>query len=377
MNKILCLLVLVTAIGCKDRYKLPVDVPSTGYLVVDGTINAGSGSTSITLSRTSRLVDTFNINYVKDATVTVEGEDNSVMSLYYTGELGQYENPQLTLNPAVKYRLRIQSSEGKEYLSSYLNVQKSPPIDNLVWDRDDAGVNVYADAHGTAETSGFYRWDYRETWEYHSAFVPNLKLNQVPLAEYIFPNQMGDASKFYCWSNANSTRIEILSTAKLAVDTAHYSVIKIPRASAKLSVLYSALIRQYAISKECFEYLARMKKNTEQTGSLFDAQPSELKGNITCTTDPNEPVIGFIEITETFSKRIFIRNSEVPGWGYSLGCLQQSVLNHPDSIAGGGVPTIPDIISPSGDIVRAFMTSLDCVDCTARGGSTTKPDFWP
>ncbi|RYG02626.1 MAG: DUF4249 domain-containing protein, partial [Chitinophagaceae bacterium] len=179
MNKILCLLVMVVAIGCKDRYVLPVNVPATGYLVVDGTINAGVGATTIHLSRSTRLIDTFNINYVKDATVTVEGEDNSIFPLYYTGEGGAYENLQLTLNPSVKYRLRIESGEGKEYLSSYLNVQKSPPIDSLVWDRDDAGVNIYANAHGTAETSGYYRWDYRETWEYHSAFLPNVKLDSV------------------------------------------------------------------------------------------------------------------------------------------------------------------------------------------------------
>ncbi|RYF99264.1 MAG: DUF4249 family protein, partial [Chitinophagaceae bacterium] len=251
------------------------------------------------------------------------------------------------------------------------------PIDSLVWDRDDAGVNIYANAHGTAETSGYYRWDYRETWEYHSAFLPNVKLDSVPRAVFIYPNQMSDASKFFCWSSANSSTIEILSTAKIAIDTAHYPVIRVPTKDRKLSVTYSALIRQSAVSKECFEYLSRMKKNTEQTGSLFDAQPSELRGNMVCTNDPAEPVIGFVEIAEMYSKRIFIRNSEVPGWGYLQGCILNSIVNHPDSLRGGGVPTVPDIISPPNIISRVFMTSLDCVDCTARGGSTTKPDFWP
>ncbi len=376
MKKLVYILACMVLIGCKDSYTLPVNVPATGYLVVDGVINAGGGPTAITLSRTVRLVDSFNINHVRDASVTVEGEDNSSQVLFQT-EPGRYEAAGLNLNPAVKYRLHIWQN-GKEYTSAYLPVKQTPAIDSISWDRDEKGVHLYADAKGNANTSGYYRWDFEEDWEFHSAFAPSLRYNATPLAEYIFPNQTVDMSRFVCYQSSRSTTIEILSTAKIARDTTHYRFQTIPAASWKLSVLYAVNLRQYAISKEGFEYLSKMKKNTEQTGSLFDAQPSELRGNISCVQDPSEPVIGFLEISEIHSKRRFLKASDVPGWGYVQGCSQESLLNNRDSItlAGFPQPVVPELTGQRGEILRLFYTTPDCVDCTLRG-NLTKPSFWP
>jgi hypothetical protein len=309
MKKLLYLLLALLTLSCKDSYDLPVNIPATGYLVVDGTINSGQGATNINLSRTVRLVDSFHVNYITNAIVTVEGEDNSKFTLTHKSN-GQYVNNQLNLNKAIKYRLRIRS-DNKDYLSSYLPVKQSPVIDSVNWEKTDKGVDIYVNAKGNSNTSGYYRWDYEEDWEFTSAYAPNLRYNTTPLAEFIYRDMSADLSRYVCYQAAKSTTIEILSTAKLSRDTTHYRVTTIPMASWKISVLYSILVRQYSISKEGFEYLSKMKKNTEQTGSIFDAQPSELKGNITCTNNPAEPVIGFMEISEMYTKRIFIKNSQV------------------------------------------------------------------
>jgi hypothetical protein len=376
MKKLLYLLLALMALSCKDSYDLPVNIPATGYLVVDGTINSGQGATFINLSKTVRLVDSFNIRYVTNAIVTVEGEDNSKFTLTHKSN-GQYINNQLTLNKAIKYRLRIRS-DNKDYLSSYLPVKQSPLIDSINWEKTDKGVDIYVDAKGNSNTPGYYRWDYDEDWEFTSAYAPTIRYNTTPLAEFIFRDQSADLSKYVCYQSARSTTIEILSTAKLSRDTAHYRITTIPLASWKLSVMYSILVRQYSLSKEGFEYLSRMKKNTEQTGSIFDAQPSELKGNITCSTNPAEPVIGFMEISEMYSKRIFIKNSQVAPWGYTQGCTLVSLKNHPDSIRNAGFPTPvnPEEIALSGGIVKFWTTDIVCIDCTKRG-NVTKPSFWP
>jgi len=377
LQQIIPVFSILFIIGCKDSYDLPVNIPATGYLVVDGTINSGQGPTYLNLSKTVRLVDSFSINYVTNAEVNVEGEDNSRFALTHRGH-GQYVNDQLSLTRNQKYRLRIKLTDGKEYLSSYLAIKQSPLIDSINWERDDAGVHIFANAKGSANTSGYYRWDYDEDWEFHSAYTPSLKYDSRPMAVYIFPTQGADLSKFVCYQAAKSTTIEILSTAKISRDTAHYRVHTIPRASWKLSVLYSILVRQYSISREGYEYLSRMKKNTEQTGSIFDSQPSELKGNIVCVTNPNEPVIGFLEISDMYSKRIFIKSSDVPSWGYTDGCTQQTVVNHPDSITAAGFPppVSPETTSSSGAILTFYSTTSVCIDCTLRG-VLTKPSFWP
>ncbi|HEX8377054.1 MAG TPA: DUF4249 family protein [Pedobacter sp.] len=66
-------------------------------------------------------------------------------------------------------------------------------------------------------------------------------------------------------------------------------------------------VKQYGITKEGFNFLAKMKENTEQVGGIFDPQPTELKGNIFCMTNPCEKVIGFMHAGRISEKRIFIK----------------------------------------------------------------------
>jgi hypothetical protein len=247
------------------------------------------------------------------------------------------------------------------------------------WVQDGEGVHIYVDAKGDANTSGYYRWEYEEDWEFNAAYAPNLRYGPGPRAEYINRGGGADVSKFTCYQAAKSTTIEILSTARINRDTTHYRITTVPRASWKISVLYSILAKQYAISREGYEYLSRMKKNTEQTGSIFDSQPSELVGNIKNISGQQEPVIGFLEIAEVHTKRIFIKRSEVPNWGYDHSCDQRDLVNHPDSILAAGSPPLvsPSLSDPvSSAILRVWVTEEVCVDCTVRG-VLKKPDFWP
>jgi hypothetical protein len=149
-------------------------------------------------------------------------------------------------------------------------------------------------------------------------------------------------------------------------------------------------LKQYALTKDGYEFFSKMKKNTESLGSVFDAQPSELSGNITCTTDPSEIVIGFVDVTTVESKRIFISNESLQNWGYELGCKaffepdpafsaypypnDPNLFNH---IAERDVvPTTPAETGPGGSVKKFYANMRVCVDCTMRG-SNVKPVFWP
>ena len=178
----------------------------------------------------------------------------------------------------------------------------------------------------------------------------------------------------------NSSSITLGSTEKLTSDIVYLPVQYIEPHSEKLSVLYSINLRQYAISKGNYLFLQKMKKNTEQLGTIFDPQPSEISGNIHCLADPGEVVIGFIEVTQEQVKRIFISNSQVPGWNYDPGCVETIIDNNLDSIAKHGsdlYPTLPSGLDPFGGIAKFHATpDKNCMNCTFRGVSQ-KPAFWP
>jgi Domain of unknown function (DUF4249) len=384
MKKIFYFFLVLLVAGCKEVYEAPYKSPATGYLVVEGVINSGQGSTTLTLSRTTKL-DNRNIQYEQRAQVNVEGEDNSLYNLQET-DVGKYTAVNLNLNAGRKYRVRIKTNDGKEYLSDFAVAKTNPPVDSISWKRENNGLQVYINTHDPLDNTRYYQWDYDETWEFHSAYTSSLKyeIEKGPLGLNVFSVVYRDSSTFSydpkiftCWQFNSSKNLLFGSSAKLSKDIIYLPLVFVPQGSQKLTVLYSINVKQYALTKEGYEFLEKMKKNTEATGSIFDAQPSELKGNIRCVTDPAEPAIGFFTISSVEQKRIFIRSDQVPGWSYNYDCEQTRIENISDSILRKGpflTPTNPLLIL---GVIKTFNASeLRCVDCTLSG-TNIKPAFWP
>lgn len=378
-----CLLVLL--VGCKQRYDSPVHSPVTGYLVVDGVINSGPGMASITLSRTSQFNNT-NIVYEAGAAVSLQADDSSVYLLTERGQ-GVYAADSLNLNTALRYRLRITASDGKQYLSDFVAVINNPPIDSISWKQDNTGVQLYINTHNPQNNTRYYQWMYDETWEFHSPYLQVLKYQILHFPDDVEYSVVYKDSSTYsfdptiatCWQFNVSSSLFLGSTATLSEDKVYLPLLFIPHASIKLAVLYSVHLKQYAWTKEGYQFLENMKKNTESTGTVFDPQPSELKGNIRCVTDANEPVVGFFNICPGQEARIFIKNSDLSDWGYVSGCTDTEIDNISDSIKLKGVGLTPTVIqkhTPLGGIATFRAASAECVDCTLTG-TNIKPAYWP
>jgi hypothetical protein len=384
MKKIFYYILVLAAAGCKEVYESPYKSPSTGYLVVEGVINSGQGETTLILTRTTKL-DNRNLQFEQGALVKVEGEDNSSYSLPETG-FGKYSAANLNLTAGRKYRLNIKTSAGKQYLSDFAVAKNNPLIDSISWKRENDGVQMYINTHDPLDNTRYYQWEYDETWEFRSPFTSSLKykIEKGPRGLDVYSVVYRDSSTFSydpkiftCWQFNSSKSLLLGSSAKLSKDIIYLPLAFVPQGSQKMTVLYSINVRQYAWSKEGYEFLERMKKNTEATGSIFDAQPSELKGNIHCVSDPDEPVIGFVTISPVQEKRIFIRSDQVFGWRYNSGCEEIIVKNVSDSIIQDAISLIPTnpLLILSG--IRTFNAADPrCVDCTLSG-TNIKPPYWP
>ena len=71
-------------------------------------------------------------------------------------------------------------------------------------------------------------------------------------------------------------------------------------------------------------------KTTETTGGLFDAQPSQVTGNIKCTTNPQELVFGFFNAGVPQEKRVFLSL----GLGLYSQCAPFDTVSRADAIKG-------------------------------------------
>ncbi|MEO7212596.1 DUF4249 domain-containing protein [Mucilaginibacter sp.] len=377
-----CLGLLLVAFSCKKPYYPVLAANESNYLVVEGFIDSGNDSTFIKLSHTVKLTDSVGISAERNAGVTVEGNGKT----YQLNEIraGVYSALPLNLDGSQKYRLRIKLTSGKEYLSDEGEVKVTPPVDTITYQTKNDGLHINVSAHDPTSKTQYYRWDYDETWKFHSRYISNYKVVNGD----ILPRQVEDQI-FTCFANHASSTVLLASTAKLgSAVVSEAPITNIIPSSEKISMRYSILIKQYALNKEAFDFWENLRKNTESLGSIFDALPSEIKGNIHNTANANEPVIGFISVGTMTSKRIFINKEELPNeWilQYPYDCRQDSTLyKNPITqandvasfiISGIYLPTYVITGPKGGPAIGYGRSSPQCTDCTLRGVKR-RPDFW-
>jgi hypothetical protein len=362
--------------GCRDKYVVQTNTPAAGFLVVEGFINV-SGTTGILMTRSSGL-DSPMLIPEPGAQVEVQSANGASYTLTETPG-GHYSDSAMLLDPTQQYRLHIRTTNGKEYLSDFSPAKITPPIDSVTWTGSSTAVTIYVSTHDNQTQPGYYQWQYDETWKYSSAFSSTLEY----VDDQLIPRPAGDQI-FYCWHSDVSTQINIANTEKLSENVIYkYPVNEIPYSTSdKLIDRYSILVRQYSLTKEWYEWNQKIKRNTEQLGTIFDAQPSETGGNIHCVTDPTETVVGFVGCTTETQKRIFISRIEIPPavilTGYEY-CMKDTIGLDPSVIharlsQGFYLPVHPVYIL---GLLKGYeIAGPDCVDCRLKGGTTVMPPFW-
>jgi len=354
---------------CRQPYTPPQIQNVSNYLVVEGFVNANDSSTII-LSRTRPLTDTVTVKPEIHAVVSVESESGSSFKFTEMSN-GRYVLPNQNLNPSQKYRLKIISASNVVYQSDFVPVKITPQIDTVSWSRSGDVVTMEANTHDPQNNTWYYRWEYEETWEYHAFFESFLKYEN---------NQLGfrDSTEYTykCYQSDRSHNIIIGTSAKLTQDIIeHQPLVSITRASQKIDVLYSILVKQYALTQQAFEFWSLLQRNGEQGGSIFSIQPSQLIGNFHCVTNPTEPVIGFFGVSTVSQKRVFINNSDLGNWPpITAGdhCKEKIIVDSFDYYLAD-TTLGPAYSLSSGGIAIA---KKDCMDCRRFGGTLTKPPFW-
>jgi hypothetical protein len=364
-------LFLVSAIlsfsACKDEFRPHVITSAPYYLVVDGFINAGNTPTNFKLSRTINLVDTIAYKTETGAIVTIESDDGFT-SLLREDTAGSYSGGPYNFSAGGHYRVRIKTADSKEYLSDAISVYSTPPVDTVSWERNNDGVTIYVNTHGPANNSRYYHWRYTQTWRFHSAFESLLEYKDSQLVLRRNPD-----SVYTCWHTEESNGLILGSSAALSENIIYKQpLLSIPEDSWQISDKYSILVKQEAVDAETYNYMLMLKKVTEQSGSIFDPQPYSVNGNIHCINDSKQIALGHIYASLVTEKRIFIDNSELPGWIYRPDCDTFTARDPTDlTLIAAGI-YVPVYSNRNGLV----LTTAFCGNCTVRG-THQKPDFWP
>ena len=362
-------------IDCRKLYNPPAINADNKFLVVDGVlINSTDSPTVFRLSRTIRLTDSTTASSPETgATVTIEGSNGENFS--FTEESGGiYISSPLVLNYLNQYRLKISTANGDQYLSDYVPVSQTPAIDSITWEQQN-DVTLYANTHDPSKNEKYYRWDFVETWQYRSTYE-----RTIAQSNGIIYYVDSTTQTYNCWSSDQSTEILLGSTIALGQDVvSRQPIALIPQSDDKIGTRYSILVKQYALTQDAYQYFNILKKNTENLGSIFDAQPTQLSGNIHSVINPSEVVIGYVAASSVTQQRIFIDNSQLDNWNAFYNgqdCELKLISQDPNdfrSYSYDDTSYAPyHYVSPDG----LEIAKISCVDCRTRGGTAIKPSFW-
>jgi hypothetical protein len=368
----------IALVSCIEPYEPKINNEVFDILVVDGYINTTDRSARVRLSRALPIDAVMQPSHEDNATVLIEDEGGTTYNLYNSG-LGIYVAGDLGLDQSKRYRVHVFTGADEEYVSDYVTLKPSPPIDSVVWKPDAGGVSIYVNTHDPDDKSHFYEWTYEETWEYRSSFISTYVVvdgNAIPRG---FDEQI-----YTCWSTDVSTNLLVGTTERLSADVVRdFPVIYIPGESTKLSIRYSIQVQQRVLSKEEFDFKKQLERTTESLGGLFDAMPSSVIGNMR-STNPNStnPVLGYFSGGGVSKQRIFINFYDLPNEILAIPrpplCNEDNINVIPVAdVASTTDLLIYPIFSQAANAIVAYSSAARrCVDCTIQGGTTQRPDFW-
>lgn len=356
-------------LGCITDY-VPSGIKEVSdILVVESTIT--NDTTYVRLTRSLGLLDQMRkLKTINNAVVSVETADGSFKKEGKPLGNGNYAIVTGELNFSTEYRLLI-SADGEEYASGFLAPLSTPEMDTLSWQKRGPGEPVYicVSSHGDKNQSPYYRWTYQEDWEVKAELLANggygESINGIKqIVEYGLNTSN---NTYYCWGRDSSKVLLLDSSEKLRENIiSNKKLIEIPPSDDRLSILYHITVHQTSLRNEAYLYFHGVEKNMNQTAGLFSAMPSELRGNITCLSNPEIPVIGYVEVGTTTEKKIFIPTSKEIYEPEKSWCTDMITDEEHISLFLYDI-NIPRLYAPG-----------KCVNCLFKRKATkNKPAWWP
>lgn len=371
--EIFYLLILLYLIGCTEPFEPELDVYED-LLVVDALITNLPGPYYVELSRTYPYK---NGEEEKEYGAEVTILDNLGNEYLFVEEaVGEYKNIDNSFIGQVgrEYKLIIVTKDGEVFESDFEELKKPVDIEELSFKfkrnelNGERGMQIYLNAHDPDNSTTYYAWSYYETWEFAVPFDPN---NMNP-------------PKKICYKEEQSNELIVASTENHSEDRfINHPLYNIGYDTDKLKRRYSSLVYQYTLNAESYQFLQNLKMINEGSGSLYNAPPASITGNICNVNNPDEPVLGLFQVSGASSKRFFIDNTQVAEihmvYNDFAECDNVMVtypMSNEDLITY--LTRAKYIIMDTVLIPPPYINLVShprCFDCTLSG-SFTIPDFW-
>lgn len=369
--------VIVFANSCFEPYIANIE-DEPDLISIEGSIIKGNVEQKVYISKTTSILNA-NFSPVRGCSVSVldnagneftyEENSDGTYSLIIPDEMLVYNR---------MYQLKVTTPEGEEYESSFKKLNQGIDVDSVYYEIEErtesysgenlTGLQFYIDVQAPDSLSRYFRWTVNETYEFTSVgpisyFYYDKSLQPIPPED--------SWAVYRCWKGGDIQETFLSNTINLSANEKK----KIPlnyvsNEDEKLLIKYSLLVSQYMLDEDTYNYFLLNKLAEGTSGGLYTQQPGQPITNIENINNSSERVLGYFWVSSRSLKRIMvpkIKELEV----------------HPNFCAIEGFNMEDHGDGPFPLYIMVDLTTNIpmtggpyCFDCTKRGGSTTRPDYW-
>jgi len=298
-------------------------------LVVDGLLTDKPGPHEVRLYYSQRLGTTKLAAFepVQGATISIMDEEgiSYAMTEYAPGVYRSL--PGLIGQVGKAYKLHIDAWDN-EYESPYQTIKPTGEIENVEFalnaSSEELKLNVYVDARGEVDSDNLFRW--RWTTIHTTKAFPELKVTPTPGGDiptpepcsgYVFTGgrlvQVGECTCCICWSY-NYSEGAFVSQNSFAneIDFNDQFLGSIPLTPMHFYDKYFIEIEQLSLSEEVYDFWNLVEKQQKGSTDLFQPNAFRIRGNIVCTTDPDEEALGVFSVSGSTVYSQYIDASSIP-----------------------------------------------------------------
>lgn len=374
---IIALLMSLTT-SCVYPFKVSLDGIDDMVVVIEGNIAAG-GTSTVKFSKIYTSEDTDFVAVL--GTAVVEDERGGVYESTSTVPGMYQEIPMENADPSLKYRMKVEVN-GLTYVSEWLKPLEPPEIEDVAFSADADNVTIDVTMETGKDATGYLGLYFDETWEFHTKYKslyyyapqnPNATLYGL----YVFRGV--EYENYWCWRNKAHPIILVDYTNLYNDGRLQYPVQSFPRTDSRNHKKYSIEVKAVTLSENYFIFLKNLQKISEGDRSLFSPNPGEVSCNISCESNPDRMVAGYVTanrmstpmrgfldsryLFEVFDPSDLVVNPRYP-WGKP-------------EIDGLPIDTLSLSKGKYGTFIKGmYWAPMHLCDCIAAGGTKEKPDFW-
>lgn len=375
--------IIVTMLfGCAEEFNAEI-VDFESVLVVDAVLTNEIKQHVFLLSRTYRFREGIEMESNANIKVIEGGQTEYVFSETTPGNY--VSNTSFAARPGTDYQLMITTQSGGVYFSDKVVITNETSLENLYAEittnnSNEEGISILIDNIETETSSGYYRFEYEETYKIVAPFWNPQDLIIISDNPLTFDLVQKSQEEQICYNTDMSTKLILGNSNEFSNNRlSQYPVRFLNKEDYIISHRYSILVSQYSISREAHTFYETLNKFSGVESVFSENQPGFFNGNL--NTNLNERTIGFFEVSSVSSQRIFFDYKDFYPEPVAATFPDDCRISPPiiselaNALRNGRVKYFSLNENPPREEGPFFVVPRICGDCTVLG-SNLVPDFW-